>query len=633
MGAKELIVTEVPRVSGLATSVSAGGTLSPNTTYYYGVVGVTQRFNAEDTRAVGWWAHSPMSEPISGTTTSTDKTITLTFSGCHNADQYLVVRSETPYLDAFPASGTFISPYGTNNTSVLGSDNETLVDDGSLYASYKYFIYPSGMPLFELRGGTEEDPMTEEWLYQEMHNQGYGHKAKAITTATGDRFQYLFEGVFLFGYESSNHSHFKIQPSRNVVFDGAFYSSAYGYMYAGESEDDEDALSKNGVSLGFRGWHGANGSITSLPFVKFYDTKVYDIFDGLDYDTSYSYFQFPANGCTAFTNFTNNVPDKAVIKDCLLRMEMGNAQFNGGWKVKRGYIYGQTRFEGARGDWTPEFDGVTSATYRNYTYANPFIYLKGVTLVDHPNYSIFFHGTAGSDRVIRLVDTVFGEEPPSANQSSNEEDGYYYQRFSLNLKITDPDGNAISGAQVQVTDVNGRNENFVRLSDGFTYENVDDTETTFIISGNLSQFTSGQNVRIAEEIMSITDRTDNYLTVLRGQENTKARHSYTVTPIEMGSEWLVSDVSGMVSGIECLQREMAGKAASPYYDITTFTPHTVTIQASGYQTKTMAVTMDEKRDMVVTIEPELDYIAPGGYPVFKNLNGANSGNKTKWIRQ
>lgn len=59
---------------------------------------------------------------------------------------------------------------------------------------------------------------------------------------------------------------------------------------------------------------------------------------------------------------------------------------------------------------------------------------------------------------------------------------------------------------------------------------------------------------------------------------------------------------------------------------------TITISATGYQTKTMVLTMDRKREEVVVLEKAVKFITAGGDPVLWNLQPTNSQNKHKWTK-
>ena len=72
----------------------------------------------------------------------------------------------------------------------------------------------------------------------------------------------------------------------------------------------------------------------------------------------------------------------------------------------------------------------------------------------------------------------------------------------------------------------------------------------------------------------------------------------------------------------------AGSHVNPSTSFTweTFTPHTITISATGYQTKTMVLTMDRKREEVVVLEKQVQVIIAKG-ELAVNTDPTNSQNE------
>lgn len=62
------------------------------------------------------------------------------------------------------------------------------------------------------------------------------------------------------------------------------------------------------------------------------------------------------------------------------------------------------------------------------------------------------------------------------------------------------------------------------------------------------------------------------------------------------------------------------------------TPHTITISATGYQTKTMVLTMDRRREEIVVLEQAVKFITAGGDPLLWNLKSTDSQNKHNWAK-
>jgi len=63
---------------------------------------------------------------------------------------------------------------------------------------------------------------------------------------------------------------------------------------------------------------------------------------------------------------------------------------------------------------------------------------------------------------------------------------------------------------------------------------------------------------------------------------------------------------------------------------TTYTPHTVTISKTGYQTKTIKYTMDRRREEIEVLEPAVKLLMPMGKRIYKNLKPEDGQNKVLW---
>jgi len=94
---------------------------------------------------------------------------------------------------------------------------------------------------------------------------------------------------------------------------------------------------------------------------------------------------------------------------------------------------------------------------------------------------------------------------------------------------------------------------------------------------------------------------------------------------------LTTDSNGDITPQDLLQYEIKHKvgsgvgAGASYTDETLYTPHTITISAPGYQTKTMVLDMDRKREEVVVLEKAVDLFIVGGEPKL-NIEPENSQN-------
>jgi len=210
---------------------------------------------------------------------------------------------------------------------------------------------------------------------------------------------------------------------------------------------------------------------------------------------------------------------------------------------------------------------------------------------------------------------------------------YFYQ--SLLLSIVDVEGNAISGASIVVEDEGGT-EVFTKTcnADGFAFdEDIAITSaTTTTITDSSKSWTINEHEGKEVYISSGTN-TGMKKVVLSNTATTLTFHDAFQTACSVG------DRAGIVAYLlrAELTRDPAtygdGNLASPNGDLwTSKTPHTVIISATGYQTKTMVLTMDRKQSQVVTLEKAISLIYPEGKEVYFNLDKTNSQNKIKWVR-
>jgi len=65
-------------------------------------------------------------------------------------------------------------------------------------------------------------------------------------------------------------------------------------------------------------------------------------------------------------------------------------------------------------------------------------------------------------------------------------------------------------------------------------------------------------------------------------------------------------------------------------DVTSLSPHTLTISKDGYQTYTSEITMDSKKELVITLQKSVDLIFPRSGGKFINLDSANPQNDVLW---
>lgn len=218
----------------------------------------------------------------------------------------------------------------------------------------------------------------------------------------------------------------------------------------------------------------------------------------------------------------------------------------------------------------------------------------------------------------------------------------FYFQFSCAIKVMDTSGVAINGATVSITDIDGTNiGSFITglVDTGYFFK-----DTTAHTKGSVQTFS------LTEQPTSPA-RLDVDITDFDSTGYTPSQPSITITGTDVQDQTLVETImlSGngtytslktfktvSSSGVSCsaawggsFKIHMDGRIYEQYLTkkeclivetdttgsigtMTAKTPHTVTISATGYQTKTMVLTMDRKREEVVVLEKAVGEIIAKG---------------------
>jgi hypothetical protein len=160
-------------ITDLSGSLSAGGTLAPNTTYYYVVLVLG---NGASAISHYYGTLSGISNEFSITTDSTNRTVNLTWSAITGASRYLVFRrttSGTHYLSSF-LKDLVVSTNSAidNGSSSISNPVLPLVPSGQLLPMG---ITPRihGVGDLVYYGGTEADPITPQDIYNAAVANGW----------------------------------------------------------------------------------------------------------------------------------------------------------------------------------------------------------------------------------------------------------------------------------------------------------------------------------------------------------------------------------------------------------------------------------------------------------------------------
>lgn len=164
-------IVSYPAPVMIGAVASAGGSLAPNTTYYYKVV---LGFHHGGARGF-----SPYSTTVSATTTDVNKTITVSwnavpgFTQNTSRDGYTVLRNT---VDDFTDDQQLVDSSVGQYIKVL-----SLVDTGSVTFKYSRFCsFATGLPIIWMNGGTSGSPILMYDIYSTDVSNGWGRVKPAL---------------------------------------------------------------------------------------------------------------------------------------------------------------------------------------------------------------------------------------------------------------------------------------------------------------------------------------------------------------------------------------------------------------------------------------------------------------------
>lgn len=232
--------------TNLALSLVAGGSLAPNTTYYYQIVACQAKF--------GTVVFSPRTATVSITTTDTLKSIKLTWTAIPGftpspveGNCYHILRNT---LDSFLDTDPVLMMTSTSDTASRKVTGVTYTDNGSNHVDHYFPNFKGGLPVIYVSTGADE--WVSMWdIYQADLAGGWGGRVlPAINPAFVDFGSDKAVGSNWFtmanlaiGYDSGGaaavgyFNHF----AGALVFYGAFSSSDQAVVTLGTAVNSEDA--------------------------------------------------------------------------------------------------------------------------------------------------------------------------------------------------------------------------------------------------------------------------------------------------------------------------------------------------------------------------------------------------------
>lgn len=165
--AKTYTFTDIPQPTSCSAVPVSGGFLDANTTYFYRIIKTYATSSS-------WQGKSIPSDSFSGTTTTTDKTLRITFNTTTSAGHYKIFRgaSDNSFLNLYEGPLNFYP----SDATYLSGGVVTFDDDGTASESSNQFCEDrdSAHGRLVLAGSTVGDPFSIKELYDEDVAQGWG---------------------------------------------------------------------------------------------------------------------------------------------------------------------------------------------------------------------------------------------------------------------------------------------------------------------------------------------------------------------------------------------------------------------------------------------------------------------------
>ncbi len=239
-----------------------------------------------------------------------------------------------------------------------------------------------------------------------------------------------------------------------------------------------------------------------------------------------------------------------------------------------------------------------SQTYRDIVMTG---YESGY-LVQFASYPTTKYQIAWINPTPRLPEADASSPPYFSTEMSAAAVAKFFEKWTLNIKVTDEQGNPIEGANVKITDENGYNKTFEYAT--LLAENVDDTETSILVVDG-TQFTAGQYINFQNEIVLIDSISTNTLTVTREQQGTYAADSVLINnKIYKIVDSTQTDANGDIEE-QLLQARMfyydAGSSNYGHVEQETTENYTIEISKSGYKSYKSVVTVNQKMDLTIRL--------------------------------
>lgn len=572
-----VIVTKLDAPTNVQATLQDGGSLLANTTYYYRIVAL---YSLSPTLGLyGGINWSTPSIEISATTTSTKKSISLTWNAVAGASGYEVYKTTTS--GDYSYTSTHRICHKTLSYLYAPTTTNSLIDDGTA-TLYNALFLENGYPLVTIDGGTEASPYTEEDIYNALINAGcsaHTSRISMVSDAGLQNSQYWFNcwiliqgwlrysnGVSIMhegttSFANGNYGWLMGYKASTYTYGGAVYQRKFIYQVANNYPDNVMKFYNSYIKDFTSDYGGANLVLSNWYFV--YSGKIYMR------NCVYLHPALQLDGRA-----------EGEIYDSTIRWSMNSSA-----KIATNNNF------------------ITRNSYPIYAYyATENTYVKNLKW-DTTTYDMLFHKDFTPVN-IDAINHTFKAEPPIGHSLTRPENVTVNRKYELFLKVIDKYGNPIENAIIEIQDISGNT---------ITPEVSTSTGDVWVTSGTLSSSTSlilTDNTKNWEE-NTLTDYIlEIYDGLGQGQEaSIKSNTSNTIT---LKGALLITPNSTSKYRITMLMttHSYKGKAAAPYYDTSSYTPLTLKIEKEGYDTYLSTFTPTQKLIETITLE---DYLPPVYY--------------------
>jgi len=411
--AKAYSFTDLPQPTNLTATAVSDGSLTANTTYYYRVVGVY----SNSTYAGTWQGKSLVSDEVSATTTTTNKSIQLQFTSALGAcTAYRIFRATLsngmlfqPCLNWTPLDATYNS-----------SGTVTIVDDGKANFGNNYCdIENNPHGRLTLSGSTSSDPFSIVDLYNADVAAGWGIIKKL-------NFNTYLVNTYLVGHVGMYWN----DSEKNIIFGDGFDFPDQTITNITFGKISGDNLTYAGCNIDITSCWLANAMFGTLTAYRTVFRYIYPspYSSGLGLSTIYIRAGTVQDcQCDRFRGFIPNTSSVNIKNLTISRYDVAFNLGPGTYTNVRA-LYGSRLFQ---------------------TTTSSVINCRGL-YTDTNSTSVVY--LIGANAQVTLIDTVY-KNSLLARAASDSTGSWIKDQFSFNLTVYEDGGNtAINGASIKMYD-------------------------------------------------------------------------------------------------------------------------------------------------------------------------------------